>query len=77
VGAGAVGTRGVPRAELSREVGAGATGTCGTPRAALRREVGAGAALRAASSRVKGTGATGHPQTRPKPGGGRWSHGDT
>jgi hypothetical protein len=73
VGARAAGTRGVPRAELSREVGAGATGTCGTPRAALCREVGAGAA----PSQAEGTGATGHPQTRPKPGGGCWSHGDT
>jgi hypothetical protein len=44
VGAGAVGTCGVPRVALRREAGAGAQTTCGALGAALRREVGAGAA---------------------------------
>jgi hypothetical protein len=40
MGVGAVGTRGAPRAALSREVGAGAAVTHGGPGAALSREAG-------------------------------------
>jgi hypothetical protein len=43
VGAGAVGTRGAPRAALRQEAGAGAQATHGAPGAPLSREVGAGA----------------------------------
>jgi hypothetical protein len=63
VGAGAAGTRGAPRAALSREVGAGAAGTCVALGATLRREVGVGAvgthgAPGAALRRKVGAGAT-------------------
>jgi hypothetical protein len=43
VGVGAAGTRGAPRATLTREVCAGDVETSGAPEAALNREVGAGA----------------------------------
>jgi hypothetical protein len=65
VGAGATGTRGAPRAVVSREVGAGAVGTCGAPGAAPSREVSAGAtgtrgAPEATPSREVDAGAAGH-----------------